>query len=31
MRADGTSIHVELSITRTHVDGPPMFTGHLRD
>ncbi len=31
LRADGTTIQVELSITRMPGSGPPMFTGFLRD
>lgn len=31
MRADGTRLPVELTITRIDVPGPPVFTGHLRD
>jgi PAS domain S-box-containing protein len=31
MRADGTELPVELTVTRLHVDGPPVFTAHLRD
>ena len=31
MRADGTEFPVELAITRVPVDGPPLFTGFLRD
>jgi signal transduction histidine kinase len=31
LRADGTEFPVELAITRTFSDGPPMFTGHVRD
>lgn len=31
MRRDGSEFPVELSITRQDVDGPPRFTGHLRD
>lgn len=30
-RADGTEFPVELSITRIPSDGPPVFTGFLRD
>ncbi len=30
-RADGLEIIVELSIVRIPTDGPPMFTGYLRD
>ena len=29
--ADGKEIPVELTITRIPLDGPPAFTGHLRD
>jgi PAS domain S-box-containing protein len=29
--ADGREIPVELAITRIHQDGPPSFTGYLRD
>jgi PAS domain S-box-containing protein len=31
LRADGTEFPVELAITRTPLDGPPSFTGFLRD
>ena len=31
MRADGTEFPVELTITRIALDGPPMFTGFIRD
>jgi PAS domain S-box-containing protein len=31
MRADGTRFPLELTITRIDVDGPPLFTGYLRD
>ena len=31
MRADGGEFPVELTITRVPLDGPPLFTGHLRD
>lgn len=31
MRADGTEFPVELAITRLAVEGPPIFTAHLRD
>lgn len=31
LRADGTEFPVEASITPIQVDGPPLFTGHLRD
>jgi PAS domain S-box-containing protein len=31
VRADGTTIPVELAITRIRVEGAPTFTGHLRD
>ncbi|GAC1688670.1 MAG: hypothetical protein NVS9B3_07250 [Gemmatimonadaceae bacterium] len=31
MRADGTTFPVELTVTRVPVDGPPLFTGYLRD
>ena len=31
MRADGSEFPVELAITRIQVEGPPMFTGHIRD
>jgi PAS domain S-box-containing protein len=31
MRADGTEFSVELAITRIPLDGPPAFTGYLRD
>jgi len=31
VRADGREIPVELAITRIPLDGPPCFTGYLRD
>jgi PAS domain S-box-containing protein len=31
IRADGTEFPVELAITRVPLDGPPSFTGYLRD
>jgi PAS domain S-box-containing protein len=31
MRADGSTLPVELTITRIDVPGPPTFTGYLRD
>jgi PAS domain S-box-containing protein len=31
MRADGSEFPVELAITRIPMDGPPSFTGYLRD
>jgi PAS domain S-box-containing protein len=31
LRADGTEFSVELAITRIPGDGPPSFTGYLRD
>jgi PAS domain S-box-containing protein len=31
MRADGTVFPVELAITRLPIDGPPVFTGFIRD
>jgi len=31
LRADGSEFPVELAITRIPVDGPPCFTGYLRD
>jgi PAS domain S-box-containing protein len=31
MRADGSEFPAELAITRIPVDGPPSFTGYLRD
>ena len=31
VRADGTELPIELAITRLPSDGPPMFTGFLRD
>jgi len=31
VRADGAEFPVELAVTRIHLDGPPMFTGYLRD
>ncbi len=31
IRADGSEFPVELAITRIPLEGPPSFTGHLRD
>jgi signal transduction histidine kinase len=31
LRADGTEFPVELAITRLTGDGPPVFTGYIRD
>jgi len=31
MRRDGSEFPVELTITRIPIEGPPLFTGHLRD
>ena len=31
LRADGSAFPVELAITRIPLDGPPCFTGYLRD
>ena len=31
IRADGSEFPVELAIIRTPLDGPPSFTGFLRD
>jgi PAS domain S-box-containing protein len=31
MRADGSELPVELTITRIELDGPPLFTGFIRD
>ncbi|MBW3633725.1 MAG: PAS domain S-box protein, partial [Chloroflexi bacterium] len=31
MRADGTEFPVELAVTRVPADGPPLFTGYVRD
>jgi signal transduction histidine kinase len=31
MRADGTEFPIELAISRIPMDGPPSFTGYLRD
>src|SRR5205807_520937 len=31
MRADGTEFAVELVISRIRFEGPPMFTGFIRD
>jgi PAS domain S-box-containing protein len=31
MRSDGTEIPIELAITRIRLEGPPMFTGYIRD
>jgi PAS domain S-box-containing protein len=30
-RADGSEFPVEITITRVHVPGPPLFTGYIRD
>jgi PAS domain S-box-containing protein len=30
-RADGSKFPIELSVSRTPSDGPPLFTGYLRD
>ncbi|MEA3216984.1 MAG: hypothetical protein QOJ19_3140, partial [Acidimicrobiia bacterium] len=30
-RADGTEFPVEVAITQVELDGPPLFTGYLRD
>lgn len=31
MRSDGSEFPVELAVTRLHQDGPPLFTGYVRD
>jgi PAS domain S-box-containing protein len=31
LRADGSEIPVEMSVTRIPIDGPPLFTAHVRD
>ncbi len=31
MRADGSEFPVEIAITRPQIEGPPLFTGYLRD
>jgi PAS domain S-box-containing protein len=31
MRADGSELPVELTIRRADIDGPPLFTGFIRD
>jgi PAS domain S-box-containing protein len=31
MRADGSTFPVELAVTRPKIEGPPQFTGYLRD
>jgi PAS domain S-box-containing protein len=31
VRADGSEFPVELTITRIRLDGPPVFSGHVRD
>jgi PAS domain S-box-containing protein len=31
LRSDGTQFPVELTVTRILVEGPPVFTGHVRD
>src|SRR3989440_7420259 len=31
LHADGTEFPIELAITRIPLDGPPMFTGYIRD
>lgn len=31
IRSDGTEFPVELAVTRIPLDGPPLFTGYLRD
>jgi PAS domain S-box-containing protein len=31
LRRDGTEFPVEIAITRISIDGPPTFTGHIRD
>jgi PAS domain S-box-containing protein len=31
LRSDGTELPVELTVTRVQLDGPPVFTAHLRD
>src|SRR6185295_8454948 len=31
VRSDGTELPVELTVSRISVEGPPVFTAHLRD
>jgi PAS domain S-box-containing protein len=31
VRSDGTELPLELTVTRVQMDGPPVFTAHLRD
>ena len=31
LRADGSRFPIELEVTRIPLEGPPMFTGHIRD
>jgi signal transduction histidine kinase len=31
MRKDGSELPVEIAITRPQIDGPPQFTGYIRD
>ena len=31
MRADGSVFPAEVAVTRVPVDGPPLFTGYIRD
>ncbi len=31
LRADGSEIPIELTVTRVGLNGPPMFTGYIRD
>jgi PAS domain S-box-containing protein len=31
VRSDGTELPVELTVSRVQVEGPPVFTAHLRD
>jgi hypothetical protein len=31
LRADGTEIPAEITVTRIGVEGPPLFTAYLRD
>jgi PAS domain S-box-containing protein len=31
LRSDGTELPIELTVTRLLVEGPPVFTAHLRD
>lgn len=31
VRSDGSELPIELTVSRVHEDGPPIFTAHLRD